>query len=148
MKLQNILVPIDGSQHAFDALEIALLVAEKNQAPITLLHVIPGGELPEGLKQYARAEHLEPSPWLYEKQVAERILEAGASYAADTKLKISRRTANGDPAKEILKAAQNLGCDLIVMGHRGTGDVESLLMGSVAHKVNHKAECSVITVKD
>lgn len=147
MKFQNILVAIDGSQHSFDAAEIAALIAGQNQAPITLVHVIPGGPIPDALKEYARVEHLEPTQWLYEKQVAERVLEAAAARFADTDLAVTRRTEQGDPAGKILDAARDIGCDLIVIGHRGTGDVESLLMGSVAHKLNHKARCSVITVK-
>jgi len=147
MKFQNILVATDGSPHSFDAVEVALLIAERHGAQLTLLHVIPGGPLPEALKEYARVEHLDPTPYLYEKQVAERILEAGAARAADTKVHVTRRIESGDPAATILETAGDLGCDLIAIGHRGIGDVESLLMGSVAHKVNHKAGCSVITVK-
>jgi nucleotide-binding universal stress UspA family protein len=147
MKFQNILVATDGSPHSLDAVEVALLIAERNDAQLTLLHVIPGGPLPEALKEYARAEHLEPTPYLYEKQVAERIVDAGAARASDTEVHIARRIESGDPAAAIVKTAKALGCDLIAMGHRGIGDVESLLMGSVAHKVNHKAQCSVITVK-
>lgn len=57
-------------------------------------------------------------------------------------------TDTGDPATKILDHARDLDCDAIIMGHRGTGDFQGLLMGSVAHKVNHKAACRVITVKD
>lgn len=146
-KFQNILVPTDGSPHSFDAIDVALLIAEKNDARLTLLHVIPGGPLPEALKQFARVEHLDTTPYLYEKQVAERILDAGAARAADSTVHIARLVEHGDPAGKILETAKSLGCDLIAIGHRGIGDVESLLMGSVAHKVNHKAGCSVITVK-
>ncbi|MGA8262802.1 MAG: universal stress protein [Arenicellales bacterium] len=148
MKARNILVPVDGSDHSFDALQIAVLVAEKNGGRVTMLHVVPGGPLPEALKEYAYAEHMEPSPWLYEDQVAERILEAAAARVDGTTVNITRRIEKGDPATKILESAESLGCDLIVMGHRGIGDVESLLMGSVSHKVNHKAACGVITVKD
>ena len=37
--------------------------------------------------------------------------------------------------------------DAIVMGSRGLGDLESLLLGSVSHKVAHAAPCSCVIVR-
>jgi nucleotide-binding universal stress UspA family protein len=56
-------------------------------------------------------------------------------------------TRAGDPAKEILKVANEENADLIVMGRRGRGDVAGLLLGSISHKVSHLAECACLTVK-
>jgi nucleotide-binding universal stress UspA family protein len=53
----------------------------------------------------------------------------------------------GSPAKEILEIAGRLDVDFIVMGSRGRGDLEGLLIGSVSHKVSHLAKQTCITVK-
>jgi nucleotide-binding universal stress UspA family protein len=52
----------------------------------------------------------------------------------------------GDPADEIIRAAEQTHADLIVMGTRGRGPVAQALMGSVASAVIHKAPCPVLTV--
>jgi nucleotide-binding universal stress UspA family protein len=54
---------------------------------------------------------------------------------------------DGDPVKEILRQAEEDSANLIVMGSRGLGDLQGLLMGSVSHKVNHLAKQTCITVK-
>jgi nucleotide-binding universal stress UspA family protein len=38
-------------------------------------------------------------------------------------------------------------CPTVVMGSRGLGGIQGLLMGSVSHKVSHAAACSVVIVK-
>jgi nucleotide-binding universal stress UspA family protein len=53
----------------------------------------------------------------------------------------------GDPATEILAAAEKIKCDLIVMGTHGRTGLGRLLMGSVAEQVVRKAPCPVLTVK-
>ena len=53
----------------------------------------------------------------------------------------------GDPADEILKAAEQYEAELIVMGARSLGTVERLVLGSVSTKVMHEAACDVLIVK-
>ena len=53
----------------------------------------------------------------------------------------------GDPATEILQFAQQIKCDLIVMGTHGRTGLGRLFLGSVAEQVLRKAPCAVLTVK-
>ena len=53
----------------------------------------------------------------------------------------------GDPAPEIVRAAETFHADLIVMGTRGQTGFERLLLGSVARKVLERAHCSVLVVR-
>ena len=53
----------------------------------------------------------------------------------------------GHPASEILSCAQDHGVDMIVMGTRGLGGLQELLMGSVSHKVTQLATCPCVTVR-
>ncbi len=53
----------------------------------------------------------------------------------------------GAAAEEIVKAAQELGADLLVMGTRGRGGVSHALAGSVAERVMRLARCPVLTLK-
>ncbi len=51
------------------------------------------------------------------------------------------------PANFVLEQAGILGVDLIVLGTRGLGSVQSLLLGSVSNKIVHNAPCSCLTVR-
>lgn len=72
--------------------------------------------------------------------MAERLTSIGIPATADVR--------NGDPAHEILAAAEDHGSDLIVTGSRGLGAVERLVLGSVARNVAIHARCSVLIVRD
>jgi nucleotide-binding universal stress UspA family protein len=54
----------------------------------------------------------------------------------------------GDPAMEILRYAEEIQADLIIMGNRGLGRFNKILMGSVSHKVLTNSDCSVLIVKE
>jgi nucleotide-binding universal stress UspA family protein len=54
---------------------------------------------------------------------------------------------DGDPATRIVEVADSEQPDLLVMGSRGLGGIQGLLMGSVSHKVTHSAGCTVVIVK-
>jgi nucleotide-binding universal stress UspA family protein len=60
---------------------------------------------------------------------------------------IDHRLAEGDPAGEIIRLAEETDCDLIVMGTHGRKGLGRLLMGSVAENVMRRAPCPVLTVK-
>ena len=49
--------------------------------------------------------------------------------------------------RKVLEAARKHEADIIVMGTRGLGGLEGLIMGSTAHKVSHLAPCTCITVR-
>ena len=74
---KEILVPIDGSEHAFKALDLAADLAKLKQASICLMHVAPVQEVPEGLKEWARAEHVTEAPaWVMETGAAQNLLQS------------------------------------------------------------------------
>ena len=53
----------------------------------------------------------------------------------------------GDPANEIVRAATEMKCDLIVIGSSGHTGLRRLLMGSVAEPVIRRAPCPALVVK-
>ena len=71
--------------------------------------------------------------------MAERLAAIGVPTAPHVR--------TGDPAHEILAAAEDHGTDLIVTGSRGLGTLERLLLGSVARNVLVHARCSVLIVR-
>src|SRR3712207_964607 len=53
----------------------------------------------------------------------------------------------GTPDEEIVKLAEELGADLIVVGSRGLGSLKRVLMGSVSESVLHHAHASVLVAR-
>ena len=70
------------------------------------------------------------------RTTADRLSRAGLS--ADTSVR------QGDPAAEVLAAADDWSADLIMIGTRGQTGLTRLLHGSVARKVLEHARCSVL----
>jgi nucleotide-binding universal stress UspA family protein len=55
--------------------------------------------------------------------------------------------AQGDPAEEILRAADPHRADLIAMGSKGLTGLERYLLGNVSRKVARHTSCSVLVVR-
>lgn len=85
-----------------------------------------------------------------------RELEQHSSAAAAEMVEALRRVGivatphvrTGDPAAQIVEAAEELGADLIVIGSRGLAALERLVIGSVARNVLLHAGCSVLVIPD
>lgn len=145
----EILVPVDGSEHSFRALQVACSLAKAENKKIKLLHVVPNKDIPEALKRFARVEHINDSAeHLYESAVAENVLSAARDQAVAVGAEdVECSVEYGEASKGILEAASSGDVDTIIMGTRGLSDIQGLVLGSVAHKVAHGADCRVIAVK-
>ena len=171
--IKTILVPTDGSEHAKKAVILAADIADKYDSRMVVLHVLSKDPLPESLVRMAASEHITPprsepsiaptpegkfpaSTIFGQKDdkpevrrfVAEHLLAEAQKAAKDKGIEnVHCVIEDGDPVKEILRHAEEKTANLIVMGSRGLGDLQGLLMGSVSHKVCQLSPCSCITVK-
>ena len=147
---ENILVPVDGSEHAKQAVEAAAKLAGKFDSKVTLLHVMPRAgshQVPDELKEFARAEHLSVN----EAGIFSSMAEAIVSRAKDQAQLLGARNTetaieSGDPATKIIDYSNAYDIDTIVMGRRGLGDLAGLFFGSVSHKVAHGTVRACLTV--
>ena len=173
--MRKILVPVDGSDHATKAAEFAGDLASKYDAEVVLLHVVEP-ELPsDEERRYAEVEHIaanadEPLPWtenipaeltaVFQRMkdsmtdqrilefVSERVVKSATQALENHGQKPSRiLIKDGNPAREILHAVSETGADMVVMGSRGLGNLEGLVLGSVSHKIAARAPCNVVTVR-
>jgi nucleotide-binding universal stress UspA family protein len=95
---------------------------------------------------------------LGDERLARKRIELRERYRADAEAMAERLTSigmpasallrAGDPAHQILAAADERGADLIAVGSRDLEGVERLLLGSVARNVLVHAHCSVLIVRD
>jgi nucleotide-binding universal stress UspA family protein len=62
-------------------------------------------------------------------------------------LKVATELKEGEPAAQIVDAANEGGFDVIVVGHRGLGRLSEVLLGVVSERVAHLAKCAVAIIK-
>jgi nucleotide-binding universal stress UspA family protein len=141
---KKIVVGFDGSQCARAALDQALALAKESGAELTTLWVRE--PLP----------HLSDLPGEYEEEVeaAEsgggrygEIRKATEELAAQHGVTVRSEVRRGNPAKTILKYAEQTGCDLIVIGHADQSELWGRLLGDTADRIADHAHCSVLIVK-
>jgi nucleotide-binding universal stress UspA family protein len=139
--LKRVVVGVDGSPQAREALRMAAHLARLADASVIAIHVITPAE-PSAFSH--------PRAALRANEVArragEQILSRAHRVAGDV---LSTRELHfGDPADTLCRRAAELGCDLVVVGSRGIGRVERLLLGSVSTAVAERAPCSVLVVRN
>jgi nucleotide-binding universal stress UspA family protein len=137
---RTILHPTDFSEHSQHAFRLACSLAREQGCSVTVLHVPE----PPPFVSYGEMERSFQQPHGYKQELEEKLRQLKPP---DTTVAADYRLEEGDPATEILHLAEELDCDLIVMGTHGRTGLGRLLMGSVAEKVLRKAPCPVITVK-
>jgi nucleotide-binding universal stress UspA family protein len=131
---KHILVPTDGSKLSEKAIRHAISFAKDAKAKVTALHVIPKFHT----FSY-QTEMLEATEQEYEKsgeEHAKRYLKFAQRVAGNAGVECDVAHASSDqPYKEIIKAAEKKGCDLILMASHGRRGIEGFLLGSETQKV-------------
>ncbi len=142
---RNILVAIDGSEHAGRALSEALDLAKTNNARLTILTCVPdpaawllGGAAYSGGVDF---EALEKET---DREYTQLVDDAVASVPED--VSVTKVIVHGRAAQAILDQRKRGDHDLVVMGTRGRGEVRSVLLGSVSHQVLNASPCAVLVV--
>ncbi len=145
---QRLLCAMDGSEHSLRAAEHAALLAAKFGASLHFLTVTKEIKVTDEVRRYLQVEQLAGEPQYVIDEHAQSIMRQAkktATKAGVTKVETLIRT--GQPARSIVQVAEEIEADTIVMGSRGLGDFEGLLLGSVSHKVATLAKCTTITVQ-
>lgn len=141
---EKIVIGVDGSEQSKAAVLTACDIAKKYKSNLYLVHS-PEVET-TGIAVGSGAVELDPDPKVV-AAAGEKVMQAARDLATKSGCAPSQCVVGNDaPANEILKCADEIGADLIVLGRRGLGSVKSLLLGSVSQKVSHEATCACMTV--
>jgi nucleotide-binding universal stress UspA family protein/quercetin dioxygenase-like cupin family protein len=137
--IQTILHPTDFSESSRYAFQTACALARDYHANLVVLHVMMPSVSPlldepppDPLRSAESQRSLAPHPWPQQ---------------SDPQIRVEHRLAEGDPAEEILRLAEALHSDLVVMGTHGRTGLGRFLTGSVAEEVLRKAGRPVMVVK-
>lgn len=142
--MKKMLIAVDGSEHAKNAIEAVARFARDGMSPDVVLVNVRGWPVLLGEVAVSGLEQIEQS----EKRFQEHLLSDAEGQAMAAGLAVrSRVAAVGEPAAEIVRAADACAADQIVLGTRGMGALGSFFMGSVAQRVIHLSKVPVLLVK-
>jgi len=136
---ERIVLATDGSSDAERALEYARDLALRDGAQVIVVHAFEAvpGYLGASEKTEVAARHV---------SVGREIADQARQALEDAGVDVETEVLQGPPAEAILRIAEGRVADLIVMGTRGRGDLTSLLLGSVSHRVAAHSDAPVMVV--
>lgn len=138
-----VLIAVDGSEHSeLTARKVVELAAHIKDLRVRLVHAMP-----EPLNYQYHHGVVEDDAVVREKQLGRRLLDKEIKILEAAGLPTEWSVEIGDSAESIVRAANESGCDLIVLGSHGLGGFTSLLMGSVAMNVVQQSPVPVLLIK-
>jgi len=138
----KILVPVDGSDNSYKALEAALVLSEKLGSNISVVNVMEQVPITHIESEKLLSELLEA----YKKENQE-ILSKCSDIAHQKGIIIKTVLLQGNPAPVILDYIKKENLDLVIMGSRGMGKFKELILGSVSSKIMHHSPCAVMIIR-
>ncbi|HEV2033810.1 MAG TPA: universal stress protein [Candidatus Dormibacteraeota bacterium] len=134
----NVVLAVSGSDHAHRAVPVAAELAKLAGGKVIVLHV---REHDRARGQVWELETQEVAETVVRHTVDE-IKKAGATAEGEV-----IRTALGKVAEALVDSARDHKADAIVMGSWGRSDLAGLVLGSVAHKVIHLSDKTVVVAR-
>ncbi len=146
------LVAIDGSQASHKALQTAINLAKPAAAAISVVTIL------EPLRDYYPELIMPTGDWVswqahpnpeLEKAMVEKgrsLLQEAENTCKNADVACETSLEFGSPRDLICKLAGN-DVDILVIGSRGLGSVERLMLGSVSDYIIHHAPCPVLVVR-
>lgn len=139
---KHILIPLDGSELAEQALPHAIALAEQFHAELVLLRVLP--PLPRSpTTTEATLLRATEEAMIFAREYLDRV----ASGAQEHGIPVQMATIEGQPHWQIIQYAETNQMDLIVMCTRGQSGLSRWLLGSVSDRVVRGSNVPVLMVR-
>jgi nucleotide-binding universal stress UspA family protein len=137
---KKILHANDGSEHAFNALALALKIAKQSGAELHMISVEEIDYLPETMGDVRE-----------ETGVAARrfhaVVNRSRAMAQECEVTLKTHVVAGHPVRDIVALAGDLKADLLVVGASGHSALYDRMLGSRADRIVHLAPCPVLVVR-
>ena len=130
----HILFPVDYTESTGTVMGTVSKMAESGADRITLMHVIENNH----------HKHEKAAEEMVETRDDRETLQRMAEDLKKGKAAVDVMVRTGSPAEEIIRASDETGVTLIVMGSKGKGLVREMYLGSVSHKVARHSSVSVM----
>ena len=143
LEYRHLLLASDASASAHKATQIAVALAGEFHASLTVLNVYeePGllAEMADAVGEFYPQEH--------EQRVLQAIEHSMKEASAAAGIACTLRPEKGHVAETILRVAAEEKPDIVLVGHRGQGGFQSLLLGSISSRVAQHAQCAVLVTR-
>ena len=137
----KILLAVDGSDHALHASKMAGDLARSMKSECLRI-VVAFSHIPSYLGEPNMQAAIDAR-----LKEADEIMQTALGEVGKIPGEIHTELIEGSPAEAIINVAVTRDSDLIVMGSRGLGTLEGLLLGSTSQNVVSHAPCPVLIVR-
>jgi nucleotide-binding universal stress UspA family protein len=141
--ISKLLVATDFSENSARALEIAIDFAKKFGATVDLVHAF---DIPIPAV-YPYEVPIPDSLITDSRRAANKKLEAEKEKVEAAGLEVQTHLSEVPAASAVVRVAEEVGADLLVLGTRGNTGLKHIVLGSVAERTVRHAPCSVLVVK-
>lgn len=159
--IHHVLVPTDGSENAERAVRFSAQVADRrHQAEVTVVYVhlrVPpaahqGASILEPGEPAQAVQPLDSEPvseeLVHAREIVDRAVAEIKSLVTSPEVTVTGRVVVDERVDDgVLRVADEIKADIIVMGTRGLSPLRGAIMGSVSHALIEKATCPVLIVK-
>ncbi len=146
---ERILVGVDGSESALKAVATAAGLGKAHDSDLVLVHVVQISAIADQALKMSATEHLKENPKTIMEKLSQEVLDKARAHAREAGLpdeRITTLTSDGNQARQLIQAAEQQKADLIIVGSRGRGRLEGILLGSVSQKIAALAPCPCLIV--
>jgi nucleotide-binding universal stress UspA family protein len=130
----------DGSEHAFNAFELALAIAQQNNSELHMVCVEEIDYMPEYIEE-VREETGSAARRFH------KVVQRARALAESRNVKLHTHLIPGHPVRDIVELAAKLDVALLVIGATGHSAIYERLVGSRADRIMQLAQCPVLVVK-
>ncbi len=142
-QIESILIATDFSELSESALKIGAAIAKRQNAKITLLHVLDRFSFLQPTEVFLPEVQLVPDLKL---TIEEKLKDLAERIQLETGIKTTGKVLIGAPSDTICRLAFTENISLIVMGTHGSSGLREFFIGSEAFRVVKNATCPVLTV--
>jgi nucleotide-binding universal stress UspA family protein len=130
----------DGSEHAFNALKLALALAKQNSSELHMVSVLEIAYAPEFIEEVR--EETGAAARRFHK-----VLRRAHEMAEKSGVTLSPHVLSGHPVRDVVALAADIKADLLVIGATGHSAIYERMIGSRADRIVQLAQCPVLVVK-